>query len=77
MLFLPITTIIIIDSAAQEFLRILSNPKVHYHVHRSFPSIPTLSQINPVSTTPTYPFKTNFNIIHPPTSSSFQWSPSS
>jgi hypothetical protein len=50
----------------QEFPSILWDSKVHYCVHNSTPVVPFLSLINPVNTTPSYPTKIHFNVIHPP-----------
>jgi hypothetical protein len=53
------------SSATQEIFRILRNPRIHYHVHKSPTLVPILSQINPVRILPTDLFNIHFNIILP------------
>jgi hypothetical protein len=61
-------------AATQELPSILWNPKVQYRVKKSPPLVSILSYINPVHTIPSYHSNINFNIVHPPTSWSSQWS---
>jgi hypothetical protein len=62
------------SAATQEFHSILWNLKIYYRVYKSPPTVPTLSQINQIHTIPFYLSKIHFNIVHPPTSWSSQWS---
>jgi hypothetical protein len=63
-------------SASQEIPRILKNPKVHYHIHNSPPTVSILSHGNAIHAPPPGQLVLifNYNIILPSTRGSSKWS---
>jgi hypothetical protein len=59
-------------STNQEIPHVSCNPGVHYHIYKSPPSVPFLSQINPVHS-PSHLLKIQFNTILPSISRSCKW----
>jgi hypothetical protein len=62
------------SSVSQEILPILWNRNVHYHIHKHWQPVPTLSPINPAHASPTHVFKIHFNTILPSRPRSSKWS---
>jgi hypothetical protein len=65
---------LIVTQHDKKYPAFLYNPKIHFHVHKSPPLDPILSQPNPVRPIDPYLPKVHFKVILPPTPRSSQWS---
>ena len=61
-------------SASQEIPHILWNQKVHYRNYKRQPTVPILSQLDPIHTLKSYFLKIHFNIIISSNLGSNKWS---